>query len=548
MVRISVSLCETSFISLLFHSSHKALDFWLSHIQSHPGLVSRHYSANSFFALSSSATKSLFLDMITSLQPLAQMPFRLEYNFEFRILKERHQKQMADYMLEKHVSHSADALIEGHQALHQRALGLENISTTTSLHADLKGEVSKHAMAIGKQTRDYLQARGKRIFQKIQHGELLPKEGRTSGVSQVPKLRGINDSATTPCSSTCTVSSDGSDAPPTMFQNSESDDSRSGEGNAWSDPADESNALQIVKNNEMMVDLANSDITSPESIFSKVARQFKEMASPSQEKDVYKRGVTEYEFDSDLPMNADTASKISAELETHCPGEQVQGSDDAAVVNRRPQSLFDDHGMPSRPLSHAPEFQIPRRGSIKQDKAKYLSDCSSSSSATPSALKRWSSLGPKLIKAFDKLLLDSTGIMEKTHGYRGKKVQAGGSGVSRSVSMDSSKLPVPSKTTSQSVVRDSGVKPAGSMNTAGGNRSALQRGKSLDERALRDEKGAPKVKDSQTPLIPSPPTTPIGYVPTSIQSISPQLYMYKPIDIQIKHISISFMYTILRFF
>ncbi len=47
--------------------------------------------------------------MTTSLQPLAQLPFRLEYQFEYRLLQEQQQERLADYLLNKHVSANQDS-------------------------------------------------------------------------------------------------------------------------------------------------------------------------------------------------------------------------------------------------------------------------------------------------------------------------------------------------------------------------------------------------------------------------------------------------------
>jgi len=77
-------------------NSNKALDFWLSHLQSQKSVVLRHYTSAAFLSVSSSdvAVHRLFLDLITALQPLAQLPFHLEYDFELNRL-ERSQQRLA---------------------------------------------------------------------------------------------------------------------------------------------------------------------------------------------------------------------------------------------------------------------------------------------------------------------------------------------------------------------------------------------------------------------------------------------------------------------
>jgi len=87
--------------------SHKALDFWLTYIRCNDTVLAKHYTNSSFLRLSASS-KTLILDMSTALQPLAQMPFRLEYNFEYRQLEQRQGERLSAYLLNKHVARSAD--------------------------------------------------------------------------------------------------------------------------------------------------------------------------------------------------------------------------------------------------------------------------------------------------------------------------------------------------------------------------------------------------------------------------------------------------------
>jgi len=77
-------------------NSNRALDFWLSHVQSQKSVVIRHYTTTSFLSVSSCdvTIHRLFLDLITAVQPLAQLPFHLEYDFELNRL-ERSQQRLA---------------------------------------------------------------------------------------------------------------------------------------------------------------------------------------------------------------------------------------------------------------------------------------------------------------------------------------------------------------------------------------------------------------------------------------------------------------------
>jgi len=89
--------------------SHKALDFWLSWLQGQESLLLKHYTAASFMVASRTATaRHLFLDLTTALQPLAQLPFRLEYNFEFRLVQEQQHQRLVDQLLDKHVNSSLE--------------------------------------------------------------------------------------------------------------------------------------------------------------------------------------------------------------------------------------------------------------------------------------------------------------------------------------------------------------------------------------------------------------------------------------------------------
>lgn len=55
--------------------------------------------------------------MTTALQPLAQLPLRLEYQFEYQVLQEQEQKRLADYLLDKHVANAEHTHLESHQSL-----------------------------------------------------------------------------------------------------------------------------------------------------------------------------------------------------------------------------------------------------------------------------------------------------------------------------------------------------------------------------------------------------------------------------------------------
>ena len=107
-----------------------------------------------------SGTKTLYLDMITALQPLGQISFRLEYDLEWRTLQERHQQKMANYMLDRHTARATEAHLEGQQVIQQQIQNQKMEESrelaTTSSSPDL-----------GRQTRELLQNAGKQLWSKL---------------------------------------------------------------------------------------------------------------------------------------------------------------------------------------------------------------------------------------------------------------------------------------------------------------------------------------------------------------------------------------------
>jgi len=66
-------------------------------VQSQKSIVLRHYTSAAFLSVSSCdvTVHRLFLDLITAVQPLAQLPFHLEYDFELNRLERSQQRQAA---------------------------------------------------------------------------------------------------------------------------------------------------------------------------------------------------------------------------------------------------------------------------------------------------------------------------------------------------------------------------------------------------------------------------------------------------------------------
>ena len=99
----------------LIHSN-KTLDIWLSQLQSNSQVIQKHYDSESFLCLATTTDGlPVFLDLITVIQPLTNMPFRLEYNFEYRLLEGRQQQQLSEQILNKHLSRSSESQVQYYQ-------------------------------------------------------------------------------------------------------------------------------------------------------------------------------------------------------------------------------------------------------------------------------------------------------------------------------------------------------------------------------------------------------------------------------------------------
>ena len=127
-----------TFWNLYFFFSHKALDFWITYIHNQESLLSRHYDPESFLYLSATAGRKLLLDLTTALQPLAQLPLRLEYHYEYNQLQQQEQRRLADYLLDKHVAEAEESHIESHQALiNQQNMYSEQTQAAAQSQVDL---------------------------------------------------------------------------------------------------------------------------------------------------------------------------------------------------------------------------------------------------------------------------------------------------------------------------------------------------------------------------------------------------------------------------
>ena len=100
--------------------------------------------------LSATSYRSLCSDFIVTLQPLAHVPFRLEYNFEFRIIQQEQQKHLVTYMLDKHTAFAQNAVAMAQNITHHGAMGMphsamgmpQNMTSITNVPHSYGGSAS----------------------------------------------------------------------------------------------------------------------------------------------------------------------------------------------------------------------------------------------------------------------------------------------------------------------------------------------------------------------------------------------------------------------
>jgi hypothetical protein len=123
------------------YNSNKALDFWLTHLCGNKLLMLQHYNSAAFLLLSGSAVTAhrLFMDLATTIQPLAELTFNLEYDYELRRLerlRRRQQQSITDSTgSTEHPHHHSHP--NHHQSHHQRyykqQISLETVRRPSSL-------------------------------------------------------------------------------------------------------------------------------------------------------------------------------------------------------------------------------------------------------------------------------------------------------------------------------------------------------------------------------------------------------------------------------
>ena len=427
--------------------SHRALDLWLSYVHHNERLLCRHYAPDGLLpCLATPKWRPLLMELTTTLQPLAQLPLCLDYRLEICLVRERHEAQLSQYMVDKHVAGAQLAHVEGQQLLaHQHLV------------------TKQHPMAVSESSVQLLQATGKQLYNMLQRRTLsvaerlmagssgsltsstkasaalsptamqthIPAQMRSSAASDRSDVSSNSSGAPclfhgSPASSDAGSSISG---PPSMFHASPASSVESSASVSHCMEAGRHPAQPVIKDNQVLgADLEDSvNAVVQDGLLQRVSKQFKDIASPEK---VYKSGITEYKFD------AEAANKMYSQKANVSQVKGSQSPSEAVKDLTKHRDIFDADGVPTKAMEGSIEFQIPSRGSIAASRSS--SECSSlahavqapgavtastnSSSSLRSSgsassliakggtaiMKRWSSFGPTLISVFDKLLLDES--------------------------------------------------------------------------------------------------------------------------------------------
>ena len=289
----------------------------------------------------------MYNEMTIALQPLAQLPFRLDYDFGLKELHEKQQKHMADQLQEKNATTSVTS--EG-----SPAQMMSTTSSTSSLNsfASFTSSNTPSASSMSKQTKELLQ-QGSRLLAKLPTQTSLLSWGSSTlgsmfsnlkvkalagslsptGVKTVPELRGINDNAD--------VTSGTSDE---VFKSAEELREHIGVIDAYSKmiPSQTSlssptktKAIPVVRNNEILAQeyyedsLEGSQLAAQTSEkINRIAKQMVGISSPERKIDsAYKKGVTEYTFEDDIESSVrDMKAKILAERQNSVSCDSLERS------------------------------------------------------------------------------------------------------------------------------------------------------------------------------------------------------------------------------
>ncbi len=312
-------------------------------------MLSRHYGADSLL-LSAGSEDHVLGHVVSALRPLSELPFRLDYDFE---LKELHEQKHPDVV---------DAESSAHAQTQSSAAS--STASLNSLHSFGSAPTTPSGSTVGKQTKELLQ-QGSRLLSKLPTQTSLLSWGSSTlgsmfssskmkalagslsptGTRPVPELKGINDSAGATSGSEDVFRSAEEPREPSAVIDAYSRMIPAG-GATTPGGAATPRAIPVVKDNEILaceyyedslegstqVGATAAAAAAPASEkLNRIAKQMVGIASPEKKRldagGAYKRGVTEYTFDTDIESTVrDMKAKIRAERQNSCSCDSLERS------------------------------------------------------------------------------------------------------------------------------------------------------------------------------------------------------------------------------
>jgi hypothetical protein len=360
LLRFIRSMRHLSSSWLLFNAfifgllNDKALDFWLTHLHAQKSILCRHYTSAAFMSLTGSGLVAhrLFVDLITAVQPLAQLPFHLEYDFETRRLERLRCKQ---------VTAAAATDLSGGK-------GLMEMHSSVSAHQSVYSSDGD----------------GVDVTHRLR--SVLGRFGNTATQSLVLAKNALQATSVT---STTTV------RPPRPL----------------SLPAnllDFSDDLSSHGDSDLVFDSSSADSVDSSGFFRRFAEHLKTVAAP-RESSAYRHGVTDYSFGqspeaeitkSDNLLTQPSSGNVKLESRITVPLNTATTSQNQSATpsNCAKVSLRKTH----RPESIGVNFAGPAAVSCSVSESTHGSPKTVNSNAKS---KRWSDFGTRLVGFVDKILL-----------------------------------------------------------------------------------------------------------------------------------------------
>jgi len=355
--------------------NYHAVDFWLTYVHTHRALLSKHYSSSAFLMLSNSTTQRLFLDLITSLQPLAQMPLRLEYDFERRHLDQRHQQHLAEFLLNDHVSRSVETYVEGQQFLSQ----WQKITELNNIDKSLEGSTG-----VKLRPKDLLQNTRRHLRERLGETQQLTSSGVALARNVFSFASGRRPRPTSLPGNLVLSALTGTQAP--------SED-------------DVTPTNTATPRLSLITDSTDSECSSSASLWQQFARQIKSFKSGSEK--LYRREG--YSFDKASPINhnvlqpSETAMGNSDNSNKEKISGVSAGSDSGLVTSNIPKTCS---APDSQQTKHSVSSDRMVQSNLQPTSTVTLRNSSSRKNMESS--KRWSDFGVHLVNFMDKLLLSDS--------------------------------------------------------------------------------------------------------------------------------------------